>query len=697
MDARQFHGRVRFTLLLGGGMLLLFLFALYQIQIVNGVYYQSQSALKISSIETVEAARGEILDRYGRVLVTNRTSYQVTLNTSLMGKESSRNPNLLALLQIARDHGVTWADTLPISTEAPFTSTLDSLSETGQKRYTDFLEAMKWTAEAAEGPAALMAKMRSFYQVDEALTDREARALVGVLCELRMRALDLVRTEYIFAVDVDMGFISAVKENGLVGVDIHPVSVRQYNTPYAAHLLGRVGLMDQVEWNLYQEKGYNMNDSVGKDGVELAFEEYLRGTPGYLATDVNTSGKVVSQSWRTDDEGEEEVPQPGNNTTLTLDIGLQETLERSLATRIPQLPSEYTQGGSAVVVDVNTGGVLAMGNWPTFDLATIYQDSTVYNEALKNPLKPLLNRATMELYSPGSTFKMVVGAAALQEGLTTPGERIKDTGRFQYPAGQKYPYGDYHPGCSIYLQQNGRTHGWEDMGHALKDSCNIYFYTLGDRLGIDKLGQYASMFGLGRTTGLELPEAQGYVAGPETSARLGAQWYGGDLLSAAIGQGNTQTTPLQLANYVATLVNGGNHYSAHLLQSVKSGDYSSLIYRQEPELLDTLNISEKNTEAVKAGMRLLATEGSVRNYFKDLPVTVGAKTGTAQVGREDTNANAVFVCFAPYENPQIAISIVVERGGSGTELAAIAADLISYYFNAEQVRDTAQGENTLLR
>ena len=235
------------------------------------------------------------------------------------------------------------------------------------------------------------------------------------------------------------------------------------------------------------------------------------------------------------------------------------------------------------------------------------------------------------------------------------------------------------------------------MGHALKDSCNIYFYTLGDRLGIDKLGQYASMFGLGRTTGLELPEAQGYVAGPETSARLGAQWYGGDLLSAAIGQGNTQTTPLQLANYVATLVNGGNHYSAHLLQSVKSGDYSSLIYRQEPELLDTLNISEKNTEAVKAGMRLLATEGSVRNYFKDLPVTVGAKTGTAQVGREDTNANAVFVCFAPYENPQIAISIVVERGGSGTELAAIAADLISYYFNAEQVRDTAQGENTLLR
>jgi penicillin-binding protein 2 len=689
MDARQFHGRVRLVLLMMGGLLLAFTLVLYDLQVVNGAEYRNQSERKISNTESVEAARGEILDRYGRVLVSNRTSYQVTLDAGLMGAEERRNPNLLSLIALCRARSVVWTDTLPVSAAEPFTSTLDALSETAQERYKAFLDTMKWTEAAAQGPDALIAKMREFYKVDESVSAEDGRALVGVLCELRMRALDLLRTAYIFASDVDMGFISAVKEHALVGVSIKPVSVRQYNTPYAAHLLGRVGLMDAKEWTTYKELGYNMNDTVGKDGVEAAFEQYLRGTPGVRAVDLNTSGKVVSETWLTE-------PEPGNNLSLTLDIRLQETVERSLAEHIPALPSEYTQGGSAVVLDVKSGDVLAMASWPTFDLATIYQDNATYNEALNDPLKPFLNRAAQGTYSPGSTFKMVVGTAALQEGLTTPSEKILDTGRFQYPAGKKYPYGDYHPGCWIYLQQ-GRTHGWEDMAHALKDSCNIFFYTLGDRLGIDKIDQYADMFGLGKATGFELSETVGQVAGPETSAKLETPWYGGDLLSAAIGQGNTLATPLQLANYVATLVNGGNHYSAHLLQSVKSGDFSSLVYRKEPELLDTLNISAKNMETVKAGMKLLATEGSVRNYFKDLPVTVGAKTGTAQVGREDTNANAVFVCFAPYEDPEIAISIVVERGGSGTELAAIAADIMSYYFNAEQALGAVESENSLLR
>lgn len=689
MDARQFHGRVRLIILALGGLLLSFVLVLYNLQVVNGAEYLSQSERKISNTETVEAARGEILDRYGRVLVSNRTSYQVTLDAGLMGAEESRNPNLLSLITLCRSHGVSWTDTLPISATEPFTSMLDTLSETGQTRYKTFLDKMKWTDAAAQGPDALITAMRKFYKVEESVSAEDGRALVGVLCELRMRTLDILRTNYVFASDVDMDFISAVKENGLVGVSIKPVSVRQYNTPYAAHLLGHVGLMTAEEWAEYQEKGYSMNDTVGKDGVELAFEDYLRGTPGVRAIDLNTSGKVVSETWLTE-------PDPGNNLSLTLDIRLQETVERSLAERIPALPSEYTQGGSAVVMDVKSGDILAMASWPTFDLSTVYQDSATYNAALSDPLKPFYNRAAQGTYSPGSAFKMVVGTAALQEGLTTPGEKILDTGRFQYPAGQKYPYGDYHPACWIYLQYGG-THGREDMAHALKDSCNIYFYTLGDRLGIDKIDQYADMFGLGKSTGFELNEAVGQVAGPETSAKLETPWYGGDLLSAAIGQGNTLTTPLQLANYVATLVNGGNHYSAHILQSVKSGDFSSLVYQQEPELMDTLNISSDNMETVKAGMKLLATEGSVKNYFKDLPVTVGAKTGTAQVGREDTNANAVFVCFAPYEDPEIAISIVVERGGSGTELAAIAADIMSYYFNAEQALGAVEGENTLLR
>ncbi len=691
MDAKQFHNRVHFVLFVLGALAVTFVLVLYNLQIVHGAEYRSQSVRKITNIETVEAARGEILDRYGRVLVSNRTGYQVTLNTKLMGAEASRNPNILALLDICRDQGVTWTDTLPISKTEPFVNTPDEVTPSAKTRYEKFLDTMGWKDYAAQGPDVLIARMRKFYMVEESVSPEDGRALVGVLTELRMRA------DYIFAQDVDMDFISTVKENGLVGVTITPVAVRQYNTPYAAHLLGRVGLMDADEWTVYKEiEGYNQNDSVGKDGVEKVFEQYLRGTPGKRSTDLNTSGKVVGQTWLTDEDGQEMTPSPGYHTALTLDIGLQEAVERSLATRIPQLPSEYTQGGAAVVVDVRDGGILSMASWPSFDLSTIYSDPVIYNEALNNPLKPFLNRATMGTYSPGSTFKMVVGTAALQEGLTTPREQIRDTGRFQYPAGQKYPYGDYHPGCWIYLQHGG-THGMVNMARALKESCNIYFYTLGDRLGIDKINEYAAMFGLGEKTGFELGEAVGQVAGPETSAKLETPWYGGDLLSASIGQGNTLTTPLQLANYIATLVNGGNHYSAHLLKSVKSSDYSQLVYQQEPQLLDTLNISPENMEAVKAGMLLLATEGSVRNYFKDLPVSVGAKTGTAQVGREDTNANAVFVCFAPYENPEIAVSIVVERGGSGTELAAIAADIISYYFSAEQAMGAAETENTLLR
>lgn len=696
MDAKQFHSRLRGILLFLTALLGLFCGILYNLQITHGADYRSQSVRKITKTETVEAARGQILDRYGRVLVSNRTSYQVTLDTGVMGAEALRNPNLLSLLQICRDHDVAWTDAvLPISMTAPFTYT-DTLTDAGRARYEAFLERMKWTDAAAQGAEALVDKMREFYQVDESVSPEDGRALVGVLCEVRIRALDILRSSYVFAQDVKIDFISAVKERGLVGVSIDPTTVRQYNTAYAAHLLGRVRSIPAEEWETYKALGYSMDDTVGTDGVELAFESYLRGEAGRRAIDTNTNGKVVSEYWLTDSEtGQLLEPKPGDNVSLTLDIRLQEVTERALAEGIQSLPSEYTQGGAAVVTEVKTGGVLAMASYPTFDL-DIYTDTALYQEALENPLDPFVNRATSGLYSPGSTFKMVVGTAALQEGLTTPKERIRDTGRFQYPAGEKYPYGDYHPACWYYLQYGG-SHGLEDMSHALKDSCNIYFYTMGDRLGIDLINQYASMFGLGKATGFELPEKTGQVAGPETSGKLGVTWYGGDLLSAAIGQGNTQATPLQLSNYIATLVNGGNHYSAHILQSVKSSDFSQVLYERTPELLDTLNISEENLEAVKQGMYLLATEGSVRNYFKDLPVTVGAKTGTAQVGQVNTEANAVLVCFAPYDDPEIAVSIVVERGGSGTELAAIAADILSYYFNTEHTMEAVEGENTLLR
>lgn len=308
-----------------------------------------------------------------------------------------------------------------------------------------------------------------------------------------------------------------------------------------------------------------------------------------------------------------------------------------------------------------------------------------------DPLKPFYNRALLGLYAPGSTFKMVTAVGGLEEGLITPKTEILDTGRYRYSG-----FKDYQPMC-WYFSQYGRTHGKENVSEAIRDSCNIFFYDVGRRLGVDRLEEYAKMFGLGEATGIELREYTGMVAGPSTSKRLEQTWYEGQILASAIGQDNNQFTPLQLANYIATLVNGGTHYSAHLLKSVKSSDYSQVLYERGPEVLDTIEIAPENLAAVLEGMRLVAAEGGTTyKFFKDLPVTVGAKTGSAQVGGQD-QSNGLFVCFAPYENPEIAIAIVAEQGGSGLELAAIAADVLEYYFSTGTGLEAAAKENTLLR
>ena len=287
--------------------------------------------------------------------------------------------------------------------------------------------------------------------------------------------------------------------------------------------------------------------------------------------------------------------------------------------------------------------------------------------------------------------------AALEEGLVTPTEKIQDTGALQLPEEEHYPYGDYHPQCWIYRQYRG-THGWENMADALRDSCNIYFYTLGHRLGIEKIDEYAAMFGLGQKTGLELSEEEGYVAGPDTSAMLGQEWYGGNLLSAAIGQDNTKITMLQLSNYIATLVNGGNRYETHLLKTVKSNDFSETVYEYEAQPVETLNLDPTYVEAVKQGMWEVANdeESTVDQYLSNLVVEVGAKTGSAQVSA-DENANAVFVLFAPYDDPEIVISMVVEGGASGANLASAAGEIVNYYFGSEHTMESIGTENTLIR
>ena len=701
MEKKQFHRR-------GLGMLLLLaviLFglgsSLYDAQMIHGAEYLARSQNSIAETQTVEAARGDILDRYGRVLVSNRVTYQVALNTDAM--EKNRNDILLALIRIARDAGVEWEDTLPITAQPPFRYTTDTPFQypttdeegsptTSLTRLGRLAVKMKWiddpTADGAQGaplPTAeeLLEKMRESFQLE--LEDADMRAVAGVLYELYYRSMVNSWPPYVFAEGVDIDFISKVKEQGLSGVEIEAATVRTYNTEYAAHLLGRVGAIEN--WDAYKDldldgdgtPDYEMDDTVGKEGAELAFESYLRGTAGVREVERNTSGKVVSEKWTT-------APQPGDNVVLTIDIDLQKQVEDILSQAIPQLASEDTEGAACVVMDVNRAEVLASASYPSYHLAT-YSADLAENSA--DPLKPFLNRAFQGVYAPGSTFKMVTAVAGLESGIIEPDTEIMDTGVYTY-------YQDDGPQC-WYWRQYRRKHGLVNVSEALEVSCNVFFFDVGRRVGIQGLQEFAAKFGLGEPTGIELYEETGVMAGPEYTQSMGQTWYEGSTLSVAIGQESSQFTPLQLANYIATLVNGGTRYSAHLLKEVKSSDFSQVLYTYEPEVLDSIDIQPENLDAVKAGMLALTTgKGSLARYFQDLPVQVGAKTGSAQVNAE-TESNAVFVCFAPYDDPQIAISLVVEKGGSGSTLASIAADILRYYFSAEESREETLTENTLIR
>lgn len=696
---KKFILRTRGVLVVFAALLAFFAWVLYDLQVVHGSEYLAQSTRKIASIETVPAARGALLDRYGRVLADNRVTYRVTLDAKSMGDTQSRNSTILALIRACGEQGVTWNDSLPVTAAPPFHYTTaapyevvsvdDEGTETRQATRLALLcgKYRKLSSLVPDATAReLVDALRSYFEVDESLSDADGRAVVGVLYELALRDKDVARSTYVFTSDVNINFITVVKERQLAGVKIEQATIRQYHTKYAAHILGQVGPIYAEEWDDYKDKGYSMNDTVGKFGVEQAFEALLRGTPGTRNVELSQSGKVVSESWVVDaGTGEEQVPQPGSNVMLTLDIKLQEVVEEALARHIPGMTAE-SEKGACVITDMS-GGVLALASYPTYDPTTYY---TNYNDLLADPLRPLVNRALQETYSPGSTIKMAIASGALQEGVITRTERILCTGRYRH-----YQRIQDQPQCWIYRQYGG-THGYETVSEAIRDSCNIFFYETGLRLGIDRLDQYCALFGLGETTGLELYEEKGEVAGPATSERHGQDWFEGETMYAAIGQGNTRVTPIQLCNYIATLANGGYHYPTHLLKTVKSEDFSRVESEYQPVPRDEIGLDEANVAAVKHGMELLATTGSVAPYFRSLPVKIGAKTGTAQVAA-DAEANAIFVAFAPYDDPQIAITVVVERGGSGTPVAAIARDILEYYFSAGDALESVPGENTLIR
>ena len=666
----------RVMILLGvfGAFLLLFGAVLYDAQILHGSENRARSISSNATSEVVPASRGIITDRNGKVLVSNRLAYTLVFDRSGFTDDASLNDAILRLIRLCQETGTAWNDTLPIAQTGSFLRYTNDRSES----FTQYLEKNKLTATAAG--RQLIAEMRALYHVDESLSEKDARLVIGVRYELHSR------DSYTFAEDVSSEVLSLITDGRYEGVSIRTASARVYNTTLAAHILGTIGPIWQEEWSSnektgyvgYADKGYSMNDLVGKDGVEKAFEEYLRGTDGRRLITTDEDGKLTGELYTRE-------PQPGGTVALTLDIDLQADVERALAQTITGMIDEDSneRGGAAAVVSVGSGEVLALASYPTYDLSTFNED---YEDLVADERLPMFNRATQGAYAPGSTFKMCTAVAALESGIITPSSIIQDRGIYTY-------YRDPQPMCWVY-RQGGSTHGRINVTQAITVSCNYFFYEVGRLTGIRTLDSYASQFGLGQSTGIEIGDSSGVLASPEWADSHNREWTDGQTITAAIGQSYNLFTPLQLANYIATLVGGGEHYQAHLLKNVKAYDNSRLLYVYDDEPLNTVEMSDSTVEAVTKGMHELTVSGGVAFAFRDCVVSAGAKTGSAQVGTDI--ANGVFVAYAPYEDPEIAVAIVIEKGGSGAALATAAVEIINSWFSHTD-DGAAIGENTLLK
>lgn len=735
MDQKEFpHLRLY---LLGGFVLLIlaiYVGVLYDTQINDHEDYLAQSIRTITQKETVEASRGILTDRSGQVLVSNRSTYSLTFSTSLLKEGEDVNEAILRLTELCQEQGVAWTDNLPVSKTAPFTYSLDTLDAQQRGRFLTYLLSLDAVTEplgayllehpslleqeeedgtvtnpadailadatltdaqkAAQLPELLSASaltedllerigitahklvelMREDFDLPATFSLNQARMVLGVRYELRLRTLIGTLSSYVMSEDIDTAFVSLLSDGDFSGAKVSSSSVREYQTTYAAHILGYITDIwaDRDDMTALSEKGYNSDDKIGRTGAEAAFEDYLRGRDGERIVSTNADGKVTGEYYSTE-------PVPGNTVELTIDLDLQKVVEDALAETISQMNAkdgDTTRGGAAVVEQVGTGEVLALASYPTYDLSTVIQDAGRLNA---DPASPLYNRATQGNYPPGSTLKPLTAVAALESGATDLVEKIRDTGRWYYP-------GDSNSYANCWKRSG---HGLLNITGAITNSCNYFFAEMGYRMGMDTLVEYLSAFGLGSSTGIEIGDASGTLPKNNVGENQ-APW-------AAFGQANQLYTPIQLANYMATLVSGGKHCEAHLLKAVKSYDNSQVLATGNTDPLNTVEMADSTLEAVKEGM-LGYTQpgGQLYSYFSQCVVTAGAKTGTAQLGG-DTKNNGVFVCFAPYDDPEIVVALAIERGDAGANLAPIAVKILNAYFSADEIGTAIIGEHQLLQ
>lgn len=683
------YGRYVVCALILLGIFSAFALRLFQWQIVDGQEYYDLSNTTSSSYIKLTATRGEILDRDGNTLALNRTCYDIVFDDTLIDHEKL-NDTILELIGIMEETKTEWIDNLPIE-----------LNEDGsysfKENYDSEIEFLK---------SSSMLHVNSYATADECMTQlldmfdckeyepEDAIKIVSVRYNMKKNLFD-ADSPYTFAKDISSDVMTVVNERtaNMAGVRVDTTTIREYpDGALAPHIIGKTGPLTEEQYESFKEEnnifnikdnlsGYSYDDTMGQNGIEYAMEDTLRGENGKLAIETDRDGNLI-------DSEIEVKPQAGNTVYLTLDSRIQAVTNASLSKNVQDakknaVPTSDNPGGgdcetgAAVMINVKTGVVLAASTYPSYDLNKYITDIAYYNELNNNENYPMINRAFNGTFVPGSIFKPVVAAAALQEGAITSSTLIHCDSVYHY-----YESSGFTPGCM-------GSHGNIPVTTAIQKSCNIFFYETGRLLGIRKLDAYGTLFGLGQKTGLEVSESAGILSNPEDyERRSGTAWTDGMTSLAAIGQLDDAFTPVQLASYCASIANGGNRMQLHLVDKVTDYTRENVIEEVEPNVLNNVGVDDENLAIVREGMRQVALSGTASD-FANYGVAIGAKTGTAETGPGKSD-NVTFIAFAPYDDPEIAIAVVLEHGSSGTYSKNVARDMLNAYFYDAYVNEDGE-------
>lgn len=644
---------------------------LYNIQIKNNDYYSAMNNTEDKYVVPIEAARGEIVDRNGNALVTNRQGNSVILNGVYFPStknNAERNEIICNLIRLFEKRKEKYVNNLPLKLDKNGNVKFKGKKEDiATMKSADMLNLQQY-ATAQNCYDAMIEK----YGIEG--YDKKTSLKIGAIRYELTRLLFSYENPVTIAEDVSDETIAIIKEDQVKykGADVKVTAYREYvDSTIAPHILGTVRKINAEEYSELKDSGYSITDQIGESGIEQAMESELRGIPGELTITITKDGEITQEVTK--------KPIQGNTVVLTIDRDLQVLAQNKLKDVCNSVSIAYS-AGAVVVEDCNSGEILASASYPTFDLNDYYDK---YEELATNSMNPLWSRFALGAYAPGSTFKPVMACASLEEGTIDSGTIFTCTGNMEY-RGQ-----EFHCLKSI-------AHGGENVKTALKDSCNLFFYNCAMRLGISKMNEYTAAFGLGSKTGVEIAESRGQIATPENREKNGGLWNAGDTLQAVIGQSDNLFTPLQLANYCSTIANGGTRYEMHYVKSIISAS-SGTVNEKSKVVADELDLSQSTLKAVHQGMRLVAEEGGPYYVFSQIDTKVACKTGTSEVVSNGVKRNNGFlITFAPYDNPEIAVSSVVELAGSGTETAEITAEIIDYYYKNNTDAKANQKVGTLL-